>query len=98
MNERPDEGAQPNGGNGGSDPRDDAGMLGAHLGEETINALIDRSLAPQEAVSVRAHIDACGDCRAMFVEMRATRELLRGLPAPLPSRSFQLGPEYLNTR
>jgi len=73
-------------------------MLGAHLGEETINALIDRSLAPQEAASVRAHIDACDACRATFVEMRATRELLRGLPAPLPSRSFQLGPEYLSAR
>src|SRR5829696_1579676 len=98
MNERPDEGAQPNGPNGASDPRDDLGVPGAHLGEETINALIDRSLAPQEAASVRAHIDTCGDCRATFVQLRATRELLRGLRAPLPGRSFQLGPEYLSAR
>lgn len=97
MNDRANVRAQPNGmsGEGGDGrPRDDAGLPGRHLDADTLNALVDRALSAADEAPARAHLDACGVCRSIYLELSATQELLRALPAPLPRRSFGLGPEY----
>ena len=53
-----------------------------HLDEGALQALLDGELDAAAVVAVRQHLDACGDCRTRFEELRQDEELLRRvLPA-----------------
>ena len=53
-----------------------------HLDEGALQALIDGELDAAAVTAVRQHLDACGDCRTRFEELRQDEELLRRvLPA-----------------
>jgi len=51
-----------------------------------LSAYIDDALAPDEAAAVRAHLDACADCRTRLTELRAAARLIAALPDPRPTR------------
>ena len=62
-----------------------------HLDVEVLSTLIDGRLAREDRDAAAAHLAGCADCRRELAEMRATVDLLRGLPQYAPGRSFQLG-------
>ena len=45
-----------------------------------LSAYLDGELAPPEAAAVRDHVDACPECREVLEELRATIDLVGGLP------------------
>ncbi len=45
-----------------------------------LSAYLDGELAPPEAAAVRDHVDACPACREVLEELRATIDLVGGLP------------------
>ncbi|HET6441883.1 MAG TPA: zf-HC2 domain-containing protein, partial [Phycisphaerae bacterium] len=47
---------------------------------EHLSAYLDRELASELSVAVRAHLESCADCRALLADLRATAGLLRALP------------------
>jgi len=48
-----------------------------HLDEGALQALLDGELDAAAVAAVRQHLDACGDCRVRFEELRQDEELLR---------------------
>ena len=47
---------------------------------EHLSAYLDRELASELSVAVRAHLESCADCRALLADLRATAGLLGALP------------------
>ena len=45
-----------------------------------LSAYLDRELASELSVAVRAHLESCADCRALLADLRATAGLLGRLP------------------
>ena len=48
--------------------------------QEHLSAYLDRELTAELAAAVRAHLDACPDCRAVADGLRTTADLLGRLP------------------
>jgi len=48
---------------------------------EHLSAYLDRELTAELSAAVRAHLDACSECRALLKDLRATVDLLGRLPA-----------------
>ena len=48
---------------------------------EHLSAYLDRELTAELSAAVRAHLDACPDCRALLKDLRATADLLGRIPA-----------------
>ncbi|MGB2997419.1 MAG: zf-HC2 domain-containing protein [Phycisphaerae bacterium] len=48
---------------------------------EHLSAYLDRELTAELSAAVRAHLDACPDCRALLKDLRATVDLLGRIPA-----------------
>ncbi|MGB3086669.1 MAG: zf-HC2 domain-containing protein, partial [Phycisphaerae bacterium] len=47
---------------------------------EHLSAYLDRELTAELSAAVRAHLDACPDCRALLKDLRATVDLLGRIP------------------
>lgn len=62
---------------------------------EQLSAYIDGQLSGDEREGVRAHIDRCADCRAGYIELRATQKLLQQMPVVLAPRAFTLTSEMV---
>ena len=45
-----------------------------------LSAYLDKELTADLSAAVRAHVDACPDCRSLLEDLRATSNLLRRLP------------------
>jgi hypothetical protein len=65
---------------------------------EQISAYLDGALEDELSNEVRAHIDGCTECHAEYIEVRATRQLLRNVPAVQPLRAFTLTPEMVQRK
>ncbi|MCL6551865.1 MAG: zf-HC2 domain-containing protein [Firmicutes bacterium] len=63
-------------------------MIAHHVVRRQLSAYLDEELRPEEAAAVRAHLAACAPCAAELEELRATRALLRRLPAPQVPAGF----------
>lgn len=70
--------------------------MNRHLGEGTLQALLDGALPAEERTAAEAHLAACGECAAAARELRALNEraaslLARGdLPAPVAQAQMSL--------
>ncbi|GJD98502.1 zf-HC2 domain-containing protein [Methylobacterium isbiliense] len=51
---------------------------------EHASALLDHDLDLTLRARLRLHLAACAPCRRFAEQVRATRDLLRGAPAPAP--------------
>lgn len=51
-----------------------------HLDLDALAELEEGLTEPQAAAAARAHVEACGDCRALMSRLRTTRALLSALP------------------
>src|ERR687884_1560437 len=60
---------------------------------DLLSAYIDDSLDKATHEEVRSHLEECADCRADYIELRATRHMLRSLPVVPPPRAFTLTEE-----
>lgn len=58
-------------------------------GEQTLSAFFDGELSPETVRTVESHLSGCDHCQAAVQDMRATRELLVGAQAPVPSLAAQ---------
>lgn len=65
---------------------------------EQISAYLDGALDDAVSDDVRAHIDSCVVCHTEYVEVRATRSLLKSVPAIVPPRAFTLTPEMVGRK
>lgn len=65
-----------------------------HLDTDALSAFLDERLDGEQREEAAGHIAICPDCRRELRELRATVDLLRGLPQYRPRRSFVLGNEY----
>src|SRR5918911_2997820 len=63
-----------------------------------LSAYIDNNLDKATHEEVRAHLEECPDCRADYIELRATRRMLRSLPVVPPPRAFTLTEEAVAHR
>jgi anti-sigma factor RsiW len=67
-----------------------------HLGEGTLQALLDGGLPPAERPAAEAHLAACGECAAAARELRAVNERAAALlaqadiPAPVAQAQMSL--------
>lgn len=68
-----------------------------HVGEQ-LSAYIDNALDKVEGKRIRAHLRACSDCRAAYVELIAAQRLLRNLPGMMLPRTFTLTPSMLGEK
>lgn len=70
--------------------------MNRHLGEGTLQALLDGELPPAERPAAEAHLAACGECAAAARELRALNERAAGLlaradvPAPVAQAQMSL--------
>src|SRR5438477_2874722 len=55
-----------------------------------LSAYIDNRLNKTTRARVRGHLKVCAACRADYVELRATQQMLRSLPMVPPPRAFTL--------
>src|SRR5688572_12274369 len=62
---------------------------------DLIPAYLDETLKGDEREFVRAHLDACLECRADYLELRATQQMLRSVPVVVPPRAFTLTEEMV---
>jgi anti-sigma factor RsiW len=60
---------------------------------EQLSDYMDGLLPGAEREAVRAHLETCVDCRADYIELRATRKLMQNMPAVTAPRAFTLTPE-----
>lgn len=65
---------------------------------EQISAYLDGALDDAVSDEVRAHIDDCSKCHAEYIEVRATRQLLRRVHEVQPPRAFMLTPEMVQRK
>ena len=60
---------------------------GLHPDDE-LSAFVDGSLAPEEQAAVRAHVAGCASCQQQVEQLRAVRDIMRGLPLVDPPFGF----------
>jgi Putative zinc-finger len=65
-----------------------------HLSLETLSAYADGQLSAKEETEATTHLASCAFCQEELRSLRATTTLMRSLPEPRPTKSFQLGAEY----
>lgn len=65
-----------------------------HVGD-LLSDYIDSRLDKGEQTRVRQHLEVCVDCRADYIGLRATRQMLRSLPTVPPPRAFTLTQEMV---
>ncbi|MBA2248424.1 MAG: zf-HC2 domain-containing protein [Chloroflexia bacterium] len=65
-----------------------------HIATDDLSAYLDGMVDDRVRPAIEAHLTTCAACRAELAGLRDTVRLLRSLPAPVPRRSFQLGPEH----
>jgi|GEM_PF-5522668 len=65
---------------------------------DALSVYVDGAMEPDEQEQVRAHIAQCEDCRAEYLEMRATKQMLAALPTIAPPRAFTLTQEMVAPR
>ncbi len=68
-----------------------------HVGD-LLSPYIDNTLIKSEQTQVREHLEVCADCRADYIELRATWQMLRSLPTAPPPRAFTLTQEMVAAR
>jgi hypothetical protein len=59
---------------------------------------IDGNLPAAERDAVRAHLESCADCRADYVELRGTQQMLSSMPVVPAPRAFTLTPEMVGRK
>lgn len=70
--------------------------MNKHLGDGTLQALLDGELPPAERSAAEAHLAACGECAAELRELRAAHERMAALlaqadvPAPVAQAQMSL--------
>jgi hypothetical protein len=64
-------------------------MAGRHLGEDDLTLLYYDELAAVEAREVRAHLDACGECRARQEELGRVLAMVDDSDVPEPDAAFE---------
>ena len=69
-----------------------------HLDGDVLSAYVDRVVSAVERVEIDIHLAGCVECRHELAELRATLDLLAGLPQYRSRRTFQLGPEHIRPR
>jgi len=74
------------------------GATHQHIGDDVLNAYLDGALGERDQREVAAHLSECRECRRELAELRATANLLRGLPQYRPRRSFVMTPEEAPAR
>lgn len=55
---------------------------------DRLSAYLDGDLGARDLERVQAHLETCPSCQREYGEMRALRNLLRGLPEAVPSEGF----------
>src|SRR5437762_6273454 len=65
---------------------------GGHV-RERLSEYMDGMLSSDEQEAVRSHLEQCTDCRADYVELRATQKLMQNMPTVPAPRAFTLTPE-----
>jgi anti-sigma factor RsiW len=60
---------------------------------EQLSDYMDGLLVSDVRDAVRSHLETCADCRADYIEMRATRKLMQSMPPVAAPRAFTLTPE-----
>lgn len=75
--------------------RFDKKAISGHVTDD-LSAYIDNMLDESERHRVRAHIEVCADCKADYVELRATQQLLQAAPVAAPPRPFTLTQEMVS--
>jgi anti-sigma factor RsiW len=65
---------------------------GEHVREQ-LSDYMDGLLSSDEREVVRLHLEGCIECRADYVELRATQKLMQNLPLAMAPRAFTLTPE-----
>src|SRR5262245_56683509 len=63
-----------------------------HLEDESLSALVDEQLLPNEADAARAHLAECDACAMRFADLSSLAMLLRDLPQLEVPRDFSIGP------
>lgn len=66
-----------------------------HLSIEDISAYLDGECTETEHLAAHAHLEACGDCRALADDQQFVMSLLGSLEEPKLPRSFTLTPEMV---
>jgi anti-sigma factor RsiW len=74
---------------------------GLHPDDE-LSGFVDGSLAPEEQAAVRAHVAGCASCQQQVEQLRAVRDIMRGLPLVEPpfgffERTLRQGPKPRST-
>src|SRR2546421_122215 len=59
---------------------------------DRLSAYIDNSLGKAGQEKVRVHLEGCAECRADYLELLATRQMLRSMPAVVPPRAAEATP------
>ncbi len=75
--------------------RFDKRAVGEHVTDD-LSAYIDNMLEASERHRVRAHIEVCADCKADYIELRATQQLLHAVLLVAPPRAFTLTQEMIS--
>jgi anti-sigma factor RsiW len=57
--------------------------------QSKLSAYLDRELAGNEMLEMRAHISYCPECRGEEDEVRTLKSLLTSMPVPEPSKGFE---------
>src|SRR5438093_13629799 len=57
---------------------------------DRLSAYMDNSLGEAGQERVRVHLEGCAECRADYLELLATRQMLHSLPTVAPPRAFTL--------
>lgn len=65
---------------------------------DALSVYIDGAMEPDKQEQVRTHIAKCEDCRAEYLEMHATKQMLAALPTIAPPRAFTLTQEMVAPR
>jgi hypothetical protein len=65
---------------------------------DLLSAYIDNSLDKATHAEVLAHLEGCADCRADYIELRATQRILKSMPVVPPPRAFTLTEEAVARR
>jgi anti-sigma factor RsiW len=60
---------------------------------EQLSEYMDGLLSGSARDAVRAHLETCVDCRADYIELRATQKLMQSMPSVAAPRAFTLTPE-----
>jgi len=54
-----------------------------------LSAYMDRELSGHEMLRIREHVSHCAECEQELEALRATKQMLGGLPEPTPTAGFE---------